>query len=412
MLKSKTVIVKWSGMNRKHYESLGFVFTKRGDEFEVNIEDVTKGCTSEIEILCDYCLEEGKETIIKKSYNDYRNLKDKNIIKKDCCRDCQPKKNRESCLEKYGTEYSMYTDEYRKKMSDIKKTPYKDLVKMFKDKNCTLILDENEYKIIMTEKYQYNFICDLHPEHGIQDILLWNLNKQDNPCKKCNSEAVSKRLKFNSDYVNERYKAHGLILVDKDKYIKKSIPNEFICEKHKDKGIQKVSLNSLELSGFGCHYCMVEYYSGENSRRWKGGITPLLHNLRNNIKQWKKDSIANCNYKCNITGKKFDIIHHLYSYTKIVRDTLEELNLPICEKIGDYNDNELKLILDKCLEIHYRYPLGVCLNKNIHNLFHKIYGKEGNTTPEQFYEFRNRYYNGEFDNLLPEELQSINICKN
>ena len=59
MLKSKTVIVKWSGMNRKHYESLGFVFTKRGDEFEVNIEDVTKGCTSEIEILCDYCLEEG-----------------------------------------------------------------------------------------------------------------------------------------------------------------------------------------------------------------------------------------------------------------------------------------------------------------------------------------------------------------
>jgi hypothetical protein len=400
MLKSKTVMVKWCGKNRKHYESKGYKFTKKDDEFEVKIEEVTKGCTAEIEILCDYCLEEGKETIIVKKYNNYRNLKEKNTIKKDCCWDCQPKKNRESCLNKYGVEYSMYTEQYKKKMSDIKKTPYEELVKMFKNKNCSLLLDEYEYKNIMTQKLQYNFICDLHPEYGVQDILLWNLHKQDNPCKKCNSEAISKRLKFNSDYVDERYKAHGLILVNKDNYAKSSLSNEFICEKHKDKGVQKVSLKSLELYGFGCHYCMVEYYSGDKSRHWKGGITPLLEYLRNKIKQWKKDSMKYCNYKCIITGEKFNVIHHLHSFAEIVKETILELDFLTYKTINEYTDEELKLLENKCLEIHYKYPLGVCLCDRVHNLFHAIYKKDGNTTPEQFYEFKERWFKGEFKNII------------
>ena len=63
---SKTVMVKWHGKIRKHYESLGYVYTKKGDEFEVSIEDLTKGSHVKVDCKCDGC---GKDlTLAYKSY--------------------------------------------------------------------------------------------------------------------------------------------------------------------------------------------------------------------------------------------------------------------------------------------------------------------------------------------------------
>jgi len=59
----------------------------------------------------------------------------------------------------------------------------------------------------------------------------------------------------------------------------------------------------------------------------------------------------------------------------------------------------LKKVKDKCLKLHYKYGLGVCIRKDIHELFHNLYGR-GNNTPEQFKEFTQRYQNGEFTELL------------
>lgn len=144
-----------------------------------------------------------------------------------------------------------------------------------------------------------------------------------------------------------------------------------------------------------CKKCFADNHSRENHHNWKGGITALLFYLRGILKQWKQDSMKECNYKCVITGKPFANIHHLYSFSQIVQDTLAELNLPVHSTIAEYSEDELKQISDKFIEIHYRYPLGVCLSKEIHNLFHKEYGK--NNTPEQFEEFKQRYYYGEFN---------------
>ena len=66
---SKTVKVKWNSKSRKHYESLNYVFTKYGDEFEVKVEDLPIRSHTKVEIECDYCKEIKKWTY--DAYNSY-----------------------------------------------------------------------------------------------------------------------------------------------------------------------------------------------------------------------------------------------------------------------------------------------------------------------------------------------------
>ena len=47
----------------------------------------------------------------------------------------------------------------------------------------------------------------------------------------------------------------------------------------------------------------------------------------------------------------------------------------------------MKLIEEKCLELHYKYGLGVCVTSEVHDLFHDIFGK-GNNTYEQWSNFK------------------------
>lgn len=37
---SKTVKAKWNATIKKYYEALGYIYTKMGDEFEVDIKDL------------------------------------------------------------------------------------------------------------------------------------------------------------------------------------------------------------------------------------------------------------------------------------------------------------------------------------------------------------------------------------
>ena len=81
---------------------------------------------------------------------------------------------------------------------------------------------------------------------------------------------------------------------------------------------------------------------GELNPNYKGGISALYQELRRNIKQWKLDSMENCNYKCFLSNNRFDHIHHLYSFESIVKDTLEETGLPLYENISWYTQDELQ----------------------------------------------------------------------
>lgn len=123
MILPKKVTVKWNGGTRKHYEDLGYEYTKKDEEFEVWAYELTPGSNIEVEFKCDYC-----GNIDKRRYMNL--IEGRSIIKKDCCRDCTSKKHYESLLKKYGSLVSKYPEiarEWCQDRNDIKPdsvTPY------------------------------------------------------------------------------------------------------------------------------------------------------------------------------------------------------------------------------------------------------------------------------------------------
>lgn len=121
--------------------------------------------------------------------------------------------------------------------------------------------------------------------------------------------------------------------------------------------------------------------------------------FRGHISEWKNESMKRCNYQCILTGSKDFAIHHLYGFNYIVKEVFEILDdkhFLKSENIEDYTKEELDYMLLIFKATHKKYPFGVCVRKDIHNLFHNIYGSGGNTE-EQWNTFCNNFYKGLYD---------------
>ena len=121
--------------------------------------------------------------------------------------------------------------------------------------------------------------------------------------------------------------------------------------------------------------------------------------IRGHIQQWKNDSMKQCNYRCIFTGSKNFQIHHLYGVSNIVNDVMVKNNFPIYDNFSEYSVDELNIILNAFIVEQNQYPLGVCIEKDIHVLFHSLYGQYYNT-PEQWYQFEKDFKAGIYDQLL------------
>lgn len=147
---------------------------------------------------------------------------------------------------------------------------------------------------------------------------------------------------------------------------------------------------------------MSENRKGSKCATWKGGLTPLHPYFRSILYEWKMDSLKEYDYKCALTKENNNDleIHHVNeNFSSIILETLNILHLPIYNDMTQYTDKEIELINKTFLELNYKYGLGIPLKKEIHQLYHMIYGKENNNKNE-FEEFKQRYYNGEFDDKL------------
>lgn len=133
MLLSKKVLLKSNSKNMKRYVDFGYDVPCVGEYFEVDIKDLSEYSRAIIQVKCDYC---GK--VFSKTYNNYTTSKKKNVINKDCCKDCLQIKAHESVKEKFGVEnISMQKDIQEKiKENNLKKygVEHTSNLKIVKDK--------------------------------------------------------------------------------------------------------------------------------------------------------------------------------------------------------------------------------------------------------------------------------------
>ena len=432
MLLTKEVEVQVVGGTLKYYRSLGYD-VKCNDKILVSVSDLKKRSKEMVKVQCDDC---GK--VFDFHFDAYRKYRDDFINCKYQCRDCEIKeiwdRVKDECV---NLNFTLISDisHYKTHKSEVKFicNNHKDYgiqkvtVNTLLVKHCGCKLCANEkkakskvlefelvkskfdevgYILLETEyisaKTPMRYICPKHPDI-IQKITYDKLSHGQG-CKYCGYEKIGKHFRHSFEYVWDCFNDKNLILIDDD-YKNDTLPLRYICKNHRNKGIQTITFSSLKVSDFGCKYCAIEYRASLMS---KGGVTPLHNYLRERINSWKEDSIKNYHYKCVLTGGRFDVIHHLYGFNMILLETLDNLRLSIHPQVGLYTDNELLLIEQECLKLHYKYGLGVCLCKPLHNLFHKFYSK-GENTPEQFEEFKQRYYNFEFDDLLDNKYKYKNI---
>lgn len=114
MLLSKDVTLKWNSKIKKHYVDLGYKYTKMGDEFIVNVNDLTNSSTAMVKIKCDYC----NDTVFFKPWRRYYTENIKGTIHKDACDKCKTKKAIESNKIVYGCENVFQLDEVKNKMKE------------------------------------------------------------------------------------------------------------------------------------------------------------------------------------------------------------------------------------------------------------------------------------------------------
>lgn len=212
-------------------------------------------------------------------------------------------------------------------------------------------------------------------------------------CKKCrHSQALKKHICNNcgKEYKNtNKYSEYcPNCLREFGNYTKNNLAVECDwCKKQIKVPIYRLSINK---KFFCCRECYGKWCSknraGKNNPmfgvhrfgEYNPNYNPNLksedrNKYRDNFKisNWRNEVFKRDNYTCQITGDNKGgnlVSHHLYSYNKYKK-------------------------------LRYDINNGITITEDIHKLFHKLYGY-GNNTKEQFEEFKRRYNNKEFEEVV------------
>lgn len=326
MIVQNTVITKWNAKTKKHYVSLGYTYTKMGDFVEVNVFDLLPSSAERVIVKCDYC---EKEYSVK--WSDRRtymsdDFPDGNL---DACKGCGWKKLKSRFEFLYGVGNPMYVEEFKQRKEEAVFEKY-GVSNVFQN-------EEIKNKIKETNLVTYGF----------------EYSSQSPKIKKKIEKSFLDKFGFKNVFQNEEIKEK----IRKTNIEKYGVSSYTQTEEYRIKS--KITNNER----YGADNWMQtdegrEYFSGENSPVWKGGVNdPRWDRLKKEYKDWRFSIFKIYNFSCDICGNSDYVeAHHLYNYK-------------------DYPD------------LRYEKGNGVCLCQSCHIDFHRKYGKKNNT-PEQYFEYK------------------------
>lgn len=249
------------------------------------------------------------------------------------------------------------------------------------DSSCLL---SETYK---TKKTPLKFKCSNCEKEFYRSYDILKSIKYKTKCKNCSVRP------YETEKVQEIIKKDGYELLEEYEFAHKRVKCK--CSKGHIFGFK---LADYLYANVGCPECSYLNRLGQNSIFWKGGMTTLKKELRSSkeVMEWKIQHFKDSNYKCDITGTSKDLeVHHLnYSFYDILKDALNNLGLETKPHLEDYDIEESFALRAEVKKLHEQAQ-GVVLNSKIHSLFHKTYGYYNNTI-EQYSEFKEKYYKGEF----------------
>ena len=106
--------------------------------------------------------------------------------------------------------------------------------------------------------------------------------------------------KLDIDIIKNKLKEHNLTMVGG--YVNNSTPIEFVCEKHKDKGIQKMSWVNIKRSPCPCRYCSEVWHPKLSDEEFKEKVRKCKNpNIEVIGKYTKVNTKIEC--KCNKCGR-------------------------------------------------------------------------------------------------------------
>ena len=281
---NQTLKIKWNNGTKKHYESLGYQFTKLHDEFTIKASDLIPTSYEKVTVYCDCC---GKE--MQKKFIEYNR-----IIKNSgeyFCKSCATARTY-----------------WQKKDKNV-------IFKKFEDfcikNNYIQITTIDEYKNANQKLY---YIC---PIHGEKYITIGAIKEDTCGCRECSYNVISKKNRYSSEYIVDLVKSiNNNELLNPDSYINVKENNMLIkCGSCGD--IFKTSITSL-LNGDGhCQKC-AKIAQIEHSRLSTQEVIDRCtidgEIMILNPEDYQKNSTRNLMFKCRNCGEIF--ITNLVGYQR------------------------------------------------------------------------------------------------
>lgn len=130
LIKNQLIKITWNSKNKKYYENKNYKYTKMGNTFDVNVNDLPENSTHFVTCSCDYCNIKFKRKLHRISMSELNNkiacnkckfikIEETNMIKygvKNVSQNNEIKEIKKNVLlKKYGVDHYSKTEEYKKK---------------------------------------------------------------------------------------------------------------------------------------------------------------------------------------------------------------------------------------------------------------------------------------------------------